>query len=297
MAMLAARLHEIGGGPRVDQIDEPTGSNVVRVTAAALNPIDIAIGNGRFYGGTPETPYVIGSEAVGTAADGRRVWSRDRGIMAELAPAPEDRTFEVPDGVSDALALACGIAGLTGWLAVSWRARVTPEDTVLVLGASGTLGATAVQGAKLLGAGRVIGAARRTQRVPDAADEVVDLTAGGPIPEATVIIDALWGEPLERAFAAAATGVRVVQLGQSAGPEATLQSGSVRGKVANILGHSLFSVPRDTAERAYRELCEHAREGRIVFEIEQYGLGEIAEAWSRQASGSPGAKIVISIPR
>jgi len=112
-----------------------------------------------------------------------------------------------------------------------------------------------------------------------------------------VIIDALWGEPLERAFAAAATGVRVVQLGQSAGPEATLQSGSVRGKVANILGHSLFSVPRDTAERAYRELCEHAREGRIVFEIEQYGLGEIAEAWSRQASGSPGAKIVVSIPR
>jgi NADPH:quinone reductase len=125
---------------------------------------------------------------------------------------------------------------------------------------------------------------------------VVDLTEGGAMPPATVIIDALWGEPLERAFANAATGVRVVQLGQSAGAGATLQSAWVRGKSANILGHSLFSVPKEVAEQGYRELCEHARDGRIAFEIEQYGLGEIAEAWLRQASGSPGAKIVVSVP-
>src|SRR5206468_4012219 len=72
LTMRAARLHELGGVPQVDDLDSPEGANVVAVSAAALNPVDIAIGSGRFYGGTPELPYVVGSEAVGTAPDGRR---------------------------------------------------------------------------------------------------------------------------------------------------------------------------------------------------------------------------------
>src|SRR5690349_18146313 len=126
--MRAARLHEIGGVPQVDEVDAPEGPNVVAVAAAALNPIDIAIGNGRFYGGTPDPPYVIGSEAVGTTTDGRRVWFRGNGAVAEQAAASPEQTFDIPDGVDVADALACGIAGLTGWLAVSWRARVTADD-------------------------------------------------------------------------------------------------------------------------------------------------------------------------
>jgi NADPH:quinone reductase-like Zn-dependent oxidoreductase len=295
MAVRAARLHEIGGAPQVDEIDPPPGAGLAHVSAAALNPVDISMGSGRFYGGTPQTPYVIGGEAVGLAEDGRRVWVRGRGLMAELVDPGPGWVFDVPDGVSDELALACGIAGLTGWLAVSWRAPVGPEDTVLVLGASGTLGSVAVQGAKVLGARRVIGAARRTELVPAAADEVHDLAGDAELPEATVIVDALWGEPFERALAAAAAGVRVVQLGQSAGPTATLPSGFVRGKMANILGHSLFSLPRDVASTGYRQLCEHARDGRIAFKTETFPLDRVTEGWARQASGSPGAKIIVSI--
>ncbi len=81
--------------------------------------------------------------------------------------------------------------------------RSEPDDTVLVLGASGTLGSVAVQGAKLLGARRVIGAARRTDLVSAAADEVFDLAGDDDLPEATLIVDCLWGEPVERALAAA----------------------------------------------------------------------------------------------
>ncbi len=84
MAVRAARLHEIGGVPQVDEIDAPQGGGLVRVSTAALNPIDISIANGRFYGGSPPTPYVIGSEVVGTAEDGRRVWVRGRQLMAEV---------------------------------------------------------------------------------------------------------------------------------------------------------------------------------------------------------------------
>lgn len=110
-----------------------------------------------------------------------------------------------------------------------------------------------------------------------------------------MIVDALWNGPAERALAAAAPGVRFVQLGQSAGPTATLQSAWVRGKLANILGHSLYSVPRDAAAVGFRELCEHARDGRIRFELEHFELARVGEAWERQASGSPGAKIVVGV--
>jgi NADPH2:quinone reductase len=291
--MRAVRQHEVGGVPQVDEIAASRKRGLVRVVKGGLNPIDVSIANGRFYGGTPPLPYVMGSEVVGTRG-GRRVWVRGRnGLFAELADPVGGWTFEIPAGVDDDTALGCGIAGLTAWLAVSWRTPVRPDDTVLVLGASGTLGSVAVQGAKLLGAKRVIGAARKVDRIPAAADEVVDLRSDGDLPAATLIVDALWGKPIERALATAQPGVRVAHMGQIAGPKATLESGWVRGKVADIHGHSLFSVPLDVAERGYRELCEHARDGRIRIETESYPLAEIPKAWKRQLSGSPGAKIVL----
>ena len=294
--MRAARLHEIGGTPQIDELEAPDGADVLAVTASSLNPVDISTGNGRFYGGVPDTPYVIGSEAVGTTGDGRRVWYYAKRTMAErVALLEPDGVVEIPDGVDDGLALACGTAGLTGWLAVTWRARVTPEDTVLVLGASGTLGATAVQAAKLLGAARVIGAARRVDAVPDAADEVIALEGDYELPQATVVIDGLWGEPAAKALAAAAAGVRFVQLGQSAGASATLESAWVRGKVVQILGHSLHQIPAAVRAEGYRELCTNARDGRVSFDIETYELDRIAEAWEHQASGSPGVKIVVDL--
>ena len=293
--MRAARLHEIGGVPQVDEIDPPAGADLVEIATSALNPIDISIGSGRFYGGSPPTPYVVGSEGVGTTAEGRRVWVRGRQVMSEVVDASRLWTFDLPEGVDDGTALGCGIAGLTAWLAVYWRAPVRSGETVLVLGASGTLGSVAVQAAKLLGAGRVIGAARRTELVPASADEVFDLTSDSDLPGAELIVDGLWGQPIERALAAAPAGVRVVHLGQSAGPTATLQSGWVRGKVATVIGHSLFDVPEEVAAPAFWQLCEHARDGRIAVETESYPLDAIAEAWTRQASGSPGAKLVIRL--
>jgi NADPH2:quinone reductase len=236
---------------------------------------------------------VIGSEAIGRTADGRLVWWRGSATAAERAVPGE--TVEVPEGVAPEDAAVCGIAGVTGWLAVSWRTPVREDDTVLVLGASGSVGATAVQAAKLLGARRVIGAARQASRVPKAADEVVELGDSYELPEATVVIDVLWGTPAERALEAAARGVRFVQVGQSAGATATLQSGWVRGKAVEIRGFSVFSAPHEVIAAGYRELCEHARDGRIHFDIETFELDDIGAAWDRQACGSPGAKIVVTI--
>ena len=288
--MRAARLHEIGGVPQIDEVDPPAGETL-EVVAVPFNPVDIAIGTGRFYGGSPDTPYVIGSEAVGLTADGRLVWWRGSETAADRAVPGE--TVEVPEGVESEDAAVCGIAGVTGWLAVSWRTPVHEDDTVLVLGASGTVGSIALQAAKLLGAKRVIGAARHVGAVPDAADEKVDVH--GDLPEATLIVDALWGDPFERALAAAAHGARVVHLGQSAGPTATLPSAAVRGKMIDLHGHSLFAIPHDVVARGFRELCVHVAAGRIVAAVEAYPLDRVAEAWERQASGSPRAKVVLTL--
>ena len=289
--MRAACLHELGGTPQVDDVDPPPGETLETVVVP-LNPIDIAIGTGRFYGGSPDPPYVIGSEAIARNADGGLVWLRTSGAAAERLPTGDAALVEVPKGVEPTAAAACGIAGVTGWLAVAWRTPVRDDDTVLVLGASGAVGAVALQAAKLLGARRVIGAARRLDSVPRAADEVVDVE--GELPEATLIVDALWGEPLERALAAAARGVRVVHFGQSAGATATLASAAVRGKTADLHGHSLFAIPHEIVAAGYRELCEHVRDGRIEIAVERYPLERVADAWKRQASGSPGAKPVLT---
>jgi NADPH:quinone reductase-like Zn-dependent oxidoreductase len=108
-----------------------------------------------------------------------------------------------------------------------------------------------------------------------------------------VVIDPLWGTPLVAALSAAAPGVRVVQVGQSAGPEATLTSSSVRGKQAEIYGYSNYRVPPDVFERSYNELVDHAAAGRVKFDaIELYPFERLTDAWERQAAG-PGAKLVV----
>ena len=120
---------------------------IVEVLAAALNPLDVAVGAGRFYGGHPELPYVPGCEAVGRRPDsGELVWMFGDGLgltrngtFAERASVAEDAVVPVPDGAEPALAAALGIAGLAGWLPLVWRAPVQEGETVLVLGATGAV--------------------------------------------------------------------------------------------------------------------------------------------------------------
>ena len=101
----------------------------------------------------------------------------------------------------------------------------------------------------------------------------------------TLVVDPLWGEPIRAAVDAAARGARIVQLGQSAGPEATLTSGSVRLKGLSILGHSNFVLPVAELRRAYVEVVEHVAAGRITIDFETYPLADVATAWAAQAAG------------
>jgi NADPH:quinone reductase len=316
--MRAALLRELGGIPEPAEVDEPRaddGQALVEIATAALNPLDISVGSGRFYGGSPSPPYIPGCEAVGyLATTAQRVYVcggglgvRRNGTLAERASVAEESPIPLPEDVSDEIAVACGIAGLAGWLPLTWRAPVRKDDRVLVLGATGSAGLVAVQAARLLGAQRVVAAGRNAQRLARArdlgADETIELgrndladavraACGGDGP--TLIVDPLWGGPLAAALEAAAPGARAVQVGQSAGPETTLKSNVVRGKQLELLGYSNFAAPPDVVREGYLELLGHIAAGRIRIDVETSPLELIADAWRRQAEG-PGAKLVVKI--
>jgi NADPH:quinone reductase-like Zn-dependent oxidoreductase len=284
----AALVAELGRPPQVGEAPEPAG-DALEVLAAPLNPLDRAVAAGRFYGGHPPLPYVPGCECVGRDSDGRVVWTfggglglaRD-GALAERA-VPGAVVVEVPDGADPALAAALGIAGLAGWLPLAWRAPVREDDRVLVLGATGTVGSVAVQAAKLLGAAHVVAAGRDPGGLERAlelgADEAIGLD--DDFGEPTYVFDPLCGEPLERAVAAAAPRARIVQLGQSAGPAATLTSAALRGKELELYGFSDFAVPAEVFWEHYRRLVGHAVAGEITLEVERVGLDDVASAWDR----------------
>jgi NADPH:quinone reductase-like Zn-dependent oxidoreductase len=311
----AALVEQIGQPPVVGEVAEPQrgeGQALVEVTAAAINPVDISISLGRFYGGTPEVPYVMGREAVGRVIDGDKlepgtqIWFQppSGGAFAEYAVADEESAIVLPDGTDHALAAALGIAGLTGWLAVEWRAHVRGGERVLVLGATGVVGLVAVQAARILGASHIVGAGRNAEALEKARDlgahaivqldgkrEPSDLieAGGGPF---DVVIDPLWGRAAEIAVPAAGFSARYVQLGQSAGAEATLRSGDIRGKSLAIVGFTLGHVPRDKTEAAYHRLIELASSGELKIERETLPLDWVGEAWRRQQD-SPHRKLVL----
>ena len=232
---------------------------------------------------------------------------RRDGTLAERAVVAEEILTPISDDVSDELAGACGTAGMSGWLPVVWRAQTTPEDRVLVLGATGTVGLAAVQAARKIGAQVIVAAGRRpeglevaersgataTVRIEgdDLAARLRDAAGGEGY---TVIIDPLWGEPIVAALEAAAPRARVVQLGQSAGATAEIPSALVRGKQLDILGYANPQLPLELRRDAYLELARCAGAGEVEFPIESYPFDRVTVAWERQAAG-PGAKLIVTI--
>lgn len=275
----------------------------VDVILAGMNPIDMLLATQEGAG----FPRVPGSEGVGTV-DGKRVYFSalpPHGSMAEKALARPDRIYPVPDGISDELAVALGIGGLTALLSLRERALLEKGETVMVLGASGIVGQFAVQLAKLMGAGRVVAAARNTEAVRNfGADAVVDLTGEDDAAALAdkmraacdgrldVIIDLIWGVPALAALMAGTQNGRLVQLGHSAAPSVSLAPAFMRGKVVSVLGYSSSAASAATRAAAYADLCAMALAGQISVPTKTVGLSGIDTIWSAQGQ-SPNVKLCI----
>jgi NADPH2:quinone reductase len=303
-----AHIVELGASPVSVEVK---GEGSFEVVAVALNPLDLAVAAGRFAGGHPQLPYVPGCEAIARRngerlhlfGDGRGT-AKD-GFMVERVEFPGELAVPVPDGLEDALAAACGIAGMAGWAPVAMRAPVRTDDRVLVLAATGTVGSIAVQGARLLGAARVVAAGRDEAKLRRTLELGADATvtldgddlaarfreacgSDGP----TLVVDPLWGEPARAAIEAAAPGARIVQLGQSAAPEATLTSAAIRLKQLSILGYTDFALTPEQRQEMYVGLAEHVVAGRISIDVETFPLGEVSQAWSAQQEGRKAVVLV-----
>jgi NADPH:quinone reductase len=285
----AAQITELGSEPQVRDVEEATGELRVEIEAVALNPLDLSVGSGRFYGGHPPLPYVPGCEAVGRTEGGRQAYlfgdgrgTAKSGFLAERVAVPAGLPLELPGTIDAPTAATLGIAGIAGWVPVAWRAQLRPDDRVLVLGATGAVGRIAVQAAHLLGAEHVVGASRFGGRDTIRLDEIPDAFGQDGF---TVCIDPLWGEPLAAALASAAQHARIVHVGQSAGPQSPLRSADVRGKELLLRGHSNFALTAAERAKAYLELYEHVAGGRITVEAETFPLDRVADAWRHQAGG------------
>jgi len=316
--MNAAVIDDPGKAPRLAEFPEPVagdGEVIVSVLAAALKPLDKQLASGSHYASqSRKLPYVCGTDGVGRRGDGSRVlFAMPRwpyGAMAERTVVPRNLCLPLEDDVDDRTAAAVFNPGLSAWASLTWRARLTPGETVLVLGATGVTGQLAVQTARLLGAGRIVAAGRNQQVLGSlqqmGADAAIRLDAPGQdLTEAfareaapsgfDVIIDYLWGPPSEallaaitrRDFAAGSSPVRLVQVGESAGPSITLSAAVLRSSRLEILGAGSGSAPPAEAwAAALRELMAHVATGKLRIETRRIALGDIETEWTRDQHGS-----------
>jgi NADPH2:quinone reductase len=304
--MRAAVLHELRTVPVFGDFKEPQPDDVhqvAEVLLGALNPVDLVIAAGEY--GDVELPYVVGREGIARLSDGAVVYFSGPpapfGSLAQFAPVDPSTVFAVPDGLDPGLAVSLGIAGLAAWLPLTWRAGLQPGETVLVLGATGVVGQIGVQAAKLLGAGRVVAAARHRETLERLRERGADATVvlAGDYRQALkdaagdgydVVLDPLYGPPLEAALSATAQGARVVSVGAIAADSAAIPARDIFGRT--LTGHSNGHASLEVRREAYERMAAHAAAGEIVVDVERLPLSRIADAWELQARG-PHRKITL----
>ncbi|MBV8933109.1 MAG: zinc-binding dehydrogenase [Kutzneria sp.] len=248
--MRAVQVTEFGG-PEVLEVADvpaptPTGDQLlIRVDRAGVNYADTHQTENSYLA-EQSVPFIPGSEVVGRTEDGRRVVAVcGTGGYAEYALASPRTVFDVPDGVSDAAALALIVQGTTAWHLLRTSARMSTGESVLVVSAAGGVGSLAVQLARLWGAGRVIGTAsspdKRELAVRLGADVAIDGSPEGlaeRIVEANngnrvdIVLEMTGGAVLDAALVSLASFGRLVTYGSASRtpgtdvPPSSLMTGS-----------------------------------------------------------------------
>ena len=162
----AIRIHA-HGGPEVLQW-EPVAASVpgrgevlIRQTAIGLNFIDVYQRTGLYPGALPAglgregagVVEAVGPRVRGVAVGDRVAYvSRQPGAYAQERVVAADRVVRIPDGVSDRLAAAAMLKGLTARYLLRRTYRVRKGDTVVVHAAAGGVGLILAQWARHLGA-------------------------------------------------------------------------------------------------------------------------------------------------
>jgi NADPH2:quinone reductase len=157
--MRAVQISEHGGPDVLEVVDVPAPEPgpdqlLVDVAVIGVNYRDVYEREGS-YGGS--LPAIIGAEGAGTVIDtGERVaWVSAPGSYAEQVAVDKDRAAPVPDGMSDELAAAALLKGITAHYLATSTHEVREGENVLIHAAAGGVGLLLTQVVTMRG-GRVI---------------------------------------------------------------------------------------------------------------------------------------------
>ncbi|MBV9869003.1 MAG: NADPH:quinone oxidoreductase family protein [Frankiaceae bacterium] len=257
--MRAIQITEFGGPEVLTVTDLPDpepvdGFDLVEVTAAGVNFADTHQVEDSYLSKT-ELPLIPGSEVCGTTSDGRRVASLvGAGGYAEKALAFPAMTFDLPEGVTDAQALALMVQGLSAWHLLKTCTHLEAGESVVVHAAAGGVGTLAIQLAKMWGAGRVIGvassAAKRQLAEELGADATVDAGAddlkaaliaaneGQPV---DIVLEMVGGPTFDASLAALAPFGRLATFGMAGRvPPAPIDAGALMQRSRAVIGFWLM---------------------------------------------------------
>ncbi len=290
--MQSLRVHAFDQPLHVDTLPPPEpapGEVRVRVQACGISFFDLLIARGG-YQWRPPLPFTVGSEfagvveALGPGAEallavGDHVGgSVSIGAWTQQLCVPASALHKVAPGAPLDEAAVLFMPYGTALYALRERGHLQPGETLLVLGATGTVGAAALQLGKVLGA-RVIGAATglvKCEAVRAAgAHAVVDLAAAdwkdqvkalaGPN-GVDVVADPVGGAFTDTAFRTLGWGGRHLVLGFASG-----QIGNLRGNLTIVKGGSLIGVDLrqfrerqpEAARRLMQDVAALHRDGKI----------------------------------
>ena len=303
--MRAVRFHSHGGTDvlQVDEIDRPEPSAdelLIEVHGAAVNPVDTYFREGSYEPFTlPMIPGIDAAGEVVAVGDDVTGFSEGDAVMAtgigkdhyggyaEYVAIPDDRVVTLPESVDTVAAGAAGVASVTAWRALIDHAALQLGDRCLIHGGSGGVGHAAVQIAAAAGAQVITTASPQYHdeltdlgadvvldyHRDDLAEAVVDASNGG----VDVILDHRMHEYLQFDADVAATGCRIVGIGEKDQNVGFTQSSAARGKDLQLTLMSMFNTPdlRDPLRHVATLLASDGLDIKIA---QQYELGGAAEA-------------------
>lgn len=170
----------IGFSDSVAKPSPKAGQLLVRIMAAAINPVDYKLPK-LIAGEVPGIDFsgiveAIGPEVVGFSK-GDEVFGFATGSVAEYAACSAAKVAMKPSGLDWKSAACLPTAYVTSYQSLKEHGRMQPGHRVLVFGASGGCGSAACQLAKAIGATEVVGvcsAANSALVLANGATRVVD---------------------------------------------------------------------------------------------------------------------------
>jgi NADPH2:quinone reductase len=327
--MRAWIVHQFGLPAEVMKLDENAqefepgpGQVKVRVEAAGLGLPDVFM-CGNNYPLTPPLPFTPSQEAageviaIGEGADpallgtrvlGPTLFQAQRGGLADACLMHARAALPIPDEMPGEEAAGFFIPYLTAWIGLVRRARMTAQDTVLVLGASGSSGCAAVQLAKAKGA-RVIAVAGGPHKAEFClglgADAVIDhrsqditattleLTGGKG---ATVIYDPVGGKAGRAAFKATAFEGRFVVIGYASGEWPKIDLPETLPRNISLVGAMPVGYPPQLLLEAHRDLIDHWRRNELkASNLQVFDFEDALKAVEHIAAGKVEGKVVVRV--